>query len=801
MTHKKSPSTTEVGDSFRDLVCELLRTQFPDAQPEQYVNGTKVDVLFTRVDFGRTDRMAVECKSYETPLTKTYIEEKIWPKYQRLLDAGYIDGVLIVSRKPVGSAAADSIKGWRYARHLTIQELEESLLGIRKYVQTLAGLQPIEEASYVEARFDGHDGAALEKLQAWVSSPAGNGLAILGSYGQGKTSLARRVAGYYANAYLADPTQRIPIIKKLGEVVHETRLEALFGAEFTADSPAPGYQFKTFDYLNQTGRLLVILDGFDEMKHAMTASDFFSNFREFNRLLKGQSKVILLGRPNALPSDAQDLVFRGIRRVGGQSVASTEFNQWQELTLAFFNEAERQDLLFSNLKNIVSRYQVAGRFTYKSSFVEERTAEVLDRVPPDLLARPVHVQLISELAADPSFDFGDFTRYRLYDHFIRSMVERDTTQKRARKAIPLGDRLQFQRDVAWWAWRRIGKVQGSFGREEIPNSLLAELPDGNATDLEGKRNEYIVSTLTEEKDSGVLYFAHRSFQEFLVAERLRLAKPDPNAHAEYSAHITPDIISFLNQTPDLDYVMDWYDTLRSSPGLLSPSYLLFYSRFPRLIENIEQTALRQPAQVDMWTVAIIVLAHQSKTPGSPTLAQLDAFLLQVLRLGQDDAAATATLALLQRQQSRFSSPMLLALVGGLIERCLRRARPESDPSALSIEAKQFDFSAKWLGHTVEKVFAMQGKLDAAKLQFNPGKLIALCAGEVNDRMPEAVSAFGEVRESAIVAPVSVETQKVYEMIDLKLRKAHDGFLRNRRTNFVVVSYDRTRRAGNSFKPH
>lgn len=77
-------STTEIGDSFRDTVCDLLRTQYPDAKAEQYVNGTKVDVLFTRIDWGRQDRMAVECKNYGSPLTKTYIEEKIFPKYQML---------------------------------------------------------------------------------------------------------------------------------------------------------------------------------------------------------------------------------------------------------------------------------------------------------------------------------------------------------------------------------------------------------------------------------------------------------------------------------------------------------------------------------------------------------------------------------------------------------------------------------------------------------------------------------------------------------------------------------------------
>jgi len=109
------------------------------------------------------------------------------------------------------------------------------------------------------------------------------------------------------------------------------------------------YQFKTFEHLNQAGRLLVILDGFDEMKHAMTASDFLTNFREFNRLLKGNSKVLLLGRPNALPSDAQQLVFRGLKSVAGQLVASSEYMPWVEWTLDFFRPDESRKLLKGTL--------------------------------------------------------------------------------------------------------------------------------------------------------------------------------------------------------------------------------------------------------------------------------------------------------------------------------------------------------------------------------------------------------------------------------------------------------------------
>lgn len=795
MANERTSSSIETGDSFRDLVCELLRTRFFDAQPEQFIAGTKVDIVFTQPNWGRQQKVAVECKNYDQPLTKAHFEG-IYNKYQPMLDSRAVDQVLIVSNKPVGAAASAYLNNWRYANHQTFRELEESLLGLRPYIEGLAKLVPTIDVQYVEARFDEPRSAgetALDEIQAWVHAPTGNSLAILGSYGQGKTSLARRIAAHFATSYLADPTNRIPILKSLGDVVHETRLEGLFGAQFTADNPAPGFQFRTFDHLNRSGRLLVILDGFDEMKHAMTASDFLSNFREFNRLLRGQSKVILLGRPNALPTDTQHLVFRGMKNVAGQSVASTEFAQWKERTLAFFSEKESRQLLRSSLEASTNRYEAMNRFAYPPSFVENRTNEVLERVPRDLLARPVHVQLIAELAADPSFDFEGFNRFNLYDHFIRSMVARDTNEKPARKAVALNDRLQFQRDLAWWAWRRPGKSQGSFLRDEIPESLLAQLPDGKSADFEGKRNEYIVSTLTEEKDSGVLFFAHRSFQEFLVAERLRLSKPDPNAHIDYSAHLTPDIIEFLTLAPDEHYIITWYDSLRSCPGPLDRGYLRFFATFASIASETANIAASIPANVDMWTTAIVILASRAKTPGAMVVASLDGFLLQVIRSGNDDSAAVASLAL---WQSHSRTPQMTVLAAALIERVLRKSREQSDSTALSVEAKHFDFSASWVNKGIEKVFAQPGKTDGVRLNLDCSMLIGMATGEINARLPDGLMVFSDGAEVATM--VQVDAEQVFSNIDKDLRKAHERFLRGRRTGYNVVSFEQVRSPSSSF---
>ena len=783
-------STTETGNDFRDLVCELLRTKFPDAEVEQYVNGTKVDVLFSRHDeLGTSELVAVECKDYAAALTKTQISTEIYPQYNNLLQSRAVHRVMIVSRKPLGSAAADFVATWPSASHRTYDELAESLLGVRQYIQHLAALKPTGDGEYIETRLEGESLPALQWVCRWVNGDQGPALALLGGYGQGKTSFANRLAAHFAGLHLQDPSVRMPVLMRLGELVHETQLEGLFGKQFTARHQAHGYQFPTFEHLNRAGRLLVILDGFDEMKHAMTAADFQSTFLEFNRLLVGRAKVVLLGRPNAMHSEDRQLLLRGLATVAGQQIASLNFASWTERKLAFFTPQESRRLLRSTLEKLISR--PAAGLTYPARFVDARVDEVFREVQPDMLRRPVHLLIVAELASNKSFNLQGFNEYGLYEHFIQTLVERDTREKRARRAIGLDARLQFQREVAWWAWRRTGSAQGFFHRHEIPDAILAPLPEGQAMDAEGKRNEYIVSTLTEVKESGVLFFAHRSFQEFLVAERARLTPTTPATHAEYSALLTPDILSFLHQAPSREFILQWYGTLRASNGPLHPTYLDYFARFPELLEHIGQTIGEQkPEQIDTWTVCILFSAHRQQTADAPGAVQIQDFLLETVRHGQRDPAATAALAFLQMYGQSRALLLIERLAAAMLERVLARAVLAADRQCLVIQDGESDFAVNWL-KTVERRCPPGGDM---VLEFNVPDLERACIGEVGPKASREahLNPFGDLPQRAAQAALTMPAARLYRNLPDAVRKGMSSFLNSRRPKFGVVAVGRHR---------
>lgn len=574
-------STTQQGNEFRNAVAALLRTKHDSVEIEKAIGGKNVDIVYSEQRYGRTERVGVECKDYSQPLTATMITREILSDYRDILDAREIDYLLIIGRHPIGGAAKERIDAVRNVNYLTYEELEEDLLGLRGYVEGLRDMFSVKglENYYIEAKFDSDKISAYESIQRWLSDDGLPPIAILGGYGQGKTSLATRVIAAQAKAHLADPTQRMPILIRLGEIVHETTLEGLFGKEFTSRFRSK-YHFDTFRHLNESGRLLIVLDGFDEMKHGMKASDFRANFAEFNRLLVPKSKVILLGRPSAFSSDMRRLVLSGRRRVGEADIVVPNMTPWIEKKISCFSAKETETFLKGYITHLILRNRSTNTFL-KENQVDARIREIISDVDLELIGRPLHARIIAELAVAPEVKFKGFNEYDLYSQFIQQILERDAELKSARKNVPIRDRMRFQERLAYWAWTRSNQSQGNFLREEIPISLLDGLHYGNTDDDEGRLYEYIVSTVTDAKESGHLYFAHRSFQEFLVAEFLKDQKAEEINHERNSAAIDDAIALFLSGSRDTAFIERWYESLPSSNSHLTMLYLgLFTEKEP-----------------------------------------------------------------------------------------------------------------------------------------------------------------------------------------------------------------------------
>jgi hypothetical protein len=706
-------NTTAEGNAFRDRVCDLLRTKYPDATTETKVAWKNADITYTQMDHGSRIRVAVECKKYSKKLNTADLN-KIVGDYSAALGNHEIHKLIIVSVHGLEAASRQLISTNPLLRFQTFSQLEESLVGLRPYVEDLALQFEDDEvhAYYIEGRFSGSAGTALEALSKWIADDEGTGFAVLGGYGLGKSSLAKRLASEQAKRYLQDQSERIPILLRLGHVVHETELAGLFGKEFNDQFHLPEFSFRTLLHLNQAGRILIILDGFDEMKHAMTEADFKANFREFNKLrLARKSKVLLLGRPNALSSESYDLLVKGLGRMADQSYVDTDFPAWHEETLDFFTNAESREFL--------TRYLTYSRNRrgddMNSVAVEARVDRILADIHDDLMQRPVQARIVGQLAADKNYNFAKINLFKLYADFIDKMIDREQ-EKPARKKIPHHARITFLRDLAWWAWTRDNSAQGVFRKDEVPLSLLEHLPSGDAIDMAAKKSEYLISSLTEQKDADVLYFAHRSFQEFLVSSWMVEAKIDePSTLSKISAALTPDIVDFLKKSPSHHHLLKWFELLNGRT-LVSLDFL----RLLRLNEEVKHSIKKlKPQQLNVHHVAIFCYENLREVEGN-SRQEIHSFLYLAIKEAPIKTADFAFLCLLLDAKNLQYQDLICHALAVAWERQMVGAQ-DVDPNkaALLIDHQHFGV----IGTTIRSCLKKRRNMDRRLLTWQEDKAI------------------------------------------------------------------------------
>lgn len=684
------------GSALRNEAANYLSALYGGGRTEVSIAGKDVDGIFDRDDFGSRETIVLEAKDYKGPLHRDMVV-KIWADYEPVLKEVDPAKLLIVTRHGLAAGAQGYLDSRPQMRHRTIWELEDEVLGLRPHTQAMALLFDEDglRRFYVEgrARRVAYDAMMSEsetdaldliaEVKTWLASDDATPIAILGGYGAGKSSFAKRLVSEQAQVALTDPSARRPILIKLGGLPRYSDLEGFLGAMLTSQHNVRGYNFTRFLDFNRKGRFLLVLDGFDEMKHAMSFSEFRAQIGQFNQLVAPNSKVVLLGRPSAFTTDAEHhYVLKG--RVPSQDRwrKIPGWPDFQEYRLADFSDEERDAF-------------IAGFLTYQAerdgeaedlAWVESRRQEVsaLASSDPEVFGRPVHLKILAELAADRDQDLTRLrhspSRWSLYDEFFQSLARREA-EKPARTPIGESDRLRFLAEVAFWLWRDRAAAT-SFVAEVIPDSLLADLPDGDAHEVEHKRREYLAGAFLERKAGDIYYFPHRSFAEFLVASRMLDHPPSAAEHTLYGTLAREGVLEFLRTPENEPRLRAWAETLASAQGSLRASYIgLLIDAFggPNpLIQHIPQT---------YWTLPIRLIGRSLK---------IDTSNLSPLREAMMKARIPELALALQLLEphsalieSDTMSDRLAPLIAGvLIERTLSHVRELPQGDRLSVDGEE-----------------------------------------------------------------------------------------------------------------
>jgi hypothetical protein len=672
-------TTIQKGDTFRDLVASMLEASGFIAETETRERFKKVDVRWRREDLDGPVKYFVEAKDHAGTLGMDECREFL-QDYGTLVDGAHADRAWLISKgqlSPDGRAMVDEKRG---CKAMTFAEFQRRLLGLDSYLHDLIATYDTDGIAEWYIRPHTSDGTDLEDVvRDWIGKPDAKPLAIVAAYGKGKSTFARQLAAALAREALTEAWRRVPILVPLGDIVDEQSLEGLLGKVFTSRPGVRGYNFGLFEQLNHSGRFVVIFDGFDEMKHGMTLARFEANIVELMRLDKGAAKLIILGRDTAFHDDYE---FRSIimgrqHTAGGQEVAARDRRAFRQIQMSDFSIEEA--------RRFVERFfPVAARDAARGSgkpadeaWITERCAELLGDSFDSLLVRPVHAQMLCQIATDRDQFLSNLSKYRLFDLFVHFLLDREVKKRGRDRRFSLDVRRHFSRALALWLWEQGGISTVTLA--SIPVEICRRTARGVSHDYDddGLRKELTAGCLIEKGSTGTIFFGHRSLQEFLVAEELiqtdlgRFATTDKGAALLILSCVTPEITEFIveavkSSEKAREIVGDWFYLLQGTYRTMSRSCMRFFIELGTLAQIVV------PKSNDPWPAWLRYFAANRSAEYAPRSRAAGEELISICKSlmrgsNQQQAAALLLIAEVLSRRSDERSRLMGPVIGAWLD--------------------------------------------------------------------------------------------------------------------------------------
>ena len=385
-----------------------------------------------------------------------------------------------------------------------------------------------------------------EELLKWLRNSGGKQVALLGEYGQGKSTVALMLT----KRLLEDPPSGIDRIPVLIELRGKSPSTMNRGELLGAWGDRYGIGSRQLKALHDAGRLLLIFDGFDEMALVGNPVERLQHFQTLWSFNHSKAKLIFTGRPNLFLDDNELRAALGIRH---GSAGKLMCEAWR---LEKFNDDE----IARALRNATP--------AVRDGIVSAVMANPRLR---DIASRPSLLHVISVLWTEPDFArrAAELSSADVMERFVTASIRRqsekaldqqgaetdDNSNKRQPRnymVLNSAERQYFMRGIAVYMMKS-GETNQIRSQEltDISDRLAAVCPasvsmcaDGvvdiprapltqrlaDSEDFRGRMHDDIrtcgllvsdISThglrAVDDKDSA-FKFGHKSFMEFLAAD-------------------------------------------------------------------------------------------------------------------------------------------------------------------------------------------------------------------------------------------------------------------------------------------
>jgi len=628
---------------------------------------------------------------------------------------------------------------------ISYDELFTKFETFASYVELITENSVINQliSSYEEPFFKDPRGeeVATGWLNKWKESrqPSMNWLVVLGEYGTGKTALTLRMQSEWIRQYRKDPSHPIPLRIELRSFTKQFDARSLIH-HFLDKNELGHVPIEFVFHLIRKRRVLLILDGYDEMAQFLNARERRSCLAALAELSTDGAKGLLTSRPNYF-TEAEELnVFEALY----SSIEQNKYHLSHIDKLFIAEEQSIDSLLEGYLVNRNERYlrdlspdqtkSLVRRKLSKDAAGQQIVLTLLDKVFRDegdgrkqaLSGKPVIIsyllELIDELRSTPSAqDPGALTEWQIYKLIVDRLMIRDL--QRSPTLAPEVRRTALQKLAIILSVKSVATATEEVFISIIDEVFRIELRRLAPEERRARREELFQdlrssATLTRSEGGGPQgwLFSHNSLREYLVSEAA-VASIVNKSPMDMSMPVTSPMRSFvaaLSPTNAKDYISGlqllWPERAeRNIGGFLTLSHELL-----RIGESGFLTSLRfitgtpAGATIDLSRIVLKDLDLSANILGSEN----------VTLLAESSTLVDVNFKALRLQDSDMSNATLDHV---LLSGCdLRRAKFRS---SLIFECDLTDAlvqDADFIGLDIDSNFAVQSQL--GEVQIITGKV-------------------------------------------------------------------------------
>lgn len=540
-------------------VSELFSLSGYSVKTSVKVNHREIDVHATELQNIIRKIVLIECADYKTPVGVDKIQTDINKLVAAKEHLGSRAVITHVSRNGY-SPEAQGLALDAGVDIYSIEELRSRLVNFDEYIEAIdndhAKNTILKEYQHNRMHYEGNKKTSCGSmvfLDKWIESDT-HWLTVLGDYGVGKSWTLKRYLYHRIEQYKKNPSEALlPFFIPLQSFTKSFDFQNLILRCFQ-NYGLGGIYYKAFEYLMLKGRILFLLDSFDEMAQHLNRNDIRANLNELLSGISNKSKTILTSRPNYFEGRAERLLV--VERDGNvewhqldeethlnlsalsltlkQRLEKIQFCRIQDLTndqrLKLFetvlgknSEAYKKlfslFLQFQNLENISQKAVIARLLTtVATTLSEQKESNTIEGYP-----------LIPE-------ELGNLNETKVFQIVLYNLLHRD----QGIGILSSGQRLHWLRQFAIYLQRQEGTYfatpkemrtlvgmifQEEIRRSDTPAQLLENYyrtcrrHSGLTTEGQFKDTSGMVDTPIDEDDiESNVGFSHNSLREFLVAE-------------------------------------------------------------------------------------------------------------------------------------------------------------------------------------------------------------------------------------------------------------------------------------------